>query len=262
MFRIYELTSKLYRSLIERLKKYKRQIKTLFLRARWALNAHRIVAQLPEFSSDDQVFAAVDFVVINLDGRPERLQSFGRQMETLGVADWRRVGATNGREHFPEKPPFFAGSLGCTLSHIDALDSIRWENYSAAVICEDDAEFLVNRRELATLVADFLSNPKLDVLALGGRVRGGAHAISPRLRIGMGIVGRDCYVVKPHMANILVKKFREGIPLLENGQRRGKGDQMWRSLQSHGYFFANPRATAVRQSAGFSDIEAKELGPR
>ncbi len=262
MIRTYEPASKIYRSLIQRLKKYQRQAKSLFLRIRWATNAPRLVTPLQEFSSEDQIFSALDFVVINLDERPERLQSFARQMGTLGVADWRRIGATNGRIHFPEKPPFFAGSLGCTLSHIDALDSIRWENCRAAVICEDDAEFLVNRPELATLVADFLDNPKLDVLALGGRVRGGAYAISPRVRIGMGIVGRECYVVKPHMAPILAKKFREGVPLLENGQRRGKGDQMWRSLQSHGYFFATPRANAVRQSAGFSDIEAKELGAR
>lgn len=262
MFRTYELASKAYRSVIRRLKKYRRQIKSLFLRARWASNAQRIVAPLPEFSSEDQVFAALDFVVINLDGRPERLQSFAQQMRNLGVGDWRRVGATNGRKKFPEMPPFFAGSLGCTLSHIDALDSIRWADYAAAVICEDDSEFLVNRRELATLIADFLSNPKLDVLALYGRTRGGAHAIGPRLRIGMGIVGRVCYVVKPHMAHVLAEKFREGVALLEKGERRGKGDQMWRSLQSHGYFFATPRTNAVRNSAGFSDIEGKQLGPR
>jgi len=234
----------------------------LFLSLRWTSAAAEQGPLAEEFEFEDDIFSALDLLVINLEERQDRLELFAQQMHTLGIGSWQRVAATDGKANFPEMPPFFAGSLGCTMSHIDALNSIRSEGSRATVICEDDAEFLLNKVELAKLITEFLANPKLDVLALYGRARGGSHAISPLLRIAVGLVGRVCYVVKPHMVPILTEEFEKGIPLLKRGKRRGKGDQMWRRLQSRRYFFATPRVTAVRNRGGFSDIEGKQLGPR
>ena len=262
MFPTFKAPLTTYRALIQWLKNVRRRVRGIILSFRWASAAAVKEPLAGESEFEDDIFRALDFLVINLEDRHDRLELFAAQMHTLGIESWQRVPGTDGRAKFPEMPPFFAGSLGCTMSHIDALNSINPEAARASVICEDDAEFLINRGELAILITEFLGNPKLDVLALYGRARGGSHAVSPSLRVAVGLVGRVCYVVKPHMIPILIEEFERGIPLLKMGNRRGKGDQMWRRLQSRGHFFATPRITAVRNRAGFSDIEGKQLGPR
>ncbi len=250
-----------WRLVINAIGKRRRRINSALLRARWISSKSNPSQEgsAPELS---QGFKRVDVLVINLDQRKDRLVAFQNQMEGLGIKKWKRIAATNGPKSFPAYDPFFAGSIGCTLSHVEALQSIDWASNAAAMICEDDAEFLLPRDELNTLINDFLTNPRLDVLALYARARGGSFAIGPRLRLGVGVVGRVCYVVKPHMVGPLTKRFLLGLPLLKQGKRRGKGDQMWRSLQSKKYFFAAPISQAVRNSEGHSDIEGRMLGPR
>lgn len=251
----------LWRFAIAALKKSRRRFKSALLKTRWVLSRSKA---LPEGGPPEpqQGLKMVDVVVINLEARKDRLSGFRSQMKRLGIENWRRVAAQNGLKSFPRSEPFFAGSIGCTLSHVEALRSINWTSSTAAMICEDDAEFLLPREELDILINDFLSNPRLDVLALYGRTRGGSFPISPRLRLGVGLVGRVCYVVKPHMVGPLTERFLQGIPLLKQSKRRGKGDRMWNSLQARNYFFATPISAAVRNSEGHSDIEGRMLGPR
>ena len=240
-------------------KRTRKTLNGLRLRARWGL------AEFKRKSSNETNSIGLDeldVAVINLKGRTDRLDSFTKQMEILGITKWRRIEAIDGRQRYPDLDPFFSGSLGCTLSHIDALRKSQNTGAIATLVCEDDAEFLFSRKELDQIIVEFLSNPKLDVLALYGRARGGAHRISADLRIAVGIVGRVCYVVKPHMVDTLAARFEKGTKSLEKGKRRGKGDLMWRSLQDRKYFFATPARAAVINSAGYSDIEGRDLGPR
>jgi hypothetical protein len=251
-----------YRSVARQLRRAARKVKAGLLNFRWARVNWRNPSPANVARVGAGLLSSVDVVVINLDNRSDRLSDFSAEMKRLGVTDWRRVPATNGAQFFPHLPAFFAGSIGCTLSHINALASVDWQNCVAAMICEDDAEFLVSRAEIEELLENFLGDDRLDVLALYGRARGASTPISTHLRIVMGLVGRVCYVVKPHMALPLAQRFETGIPLLKGGRRRGKGDQMWRKLQRRGYFFASPRFPAVRNRAGYSDIEGRGLGPR
>lgn len=251
----------LWRSVIQAIKKNRRRLNRALLRARWISSATKQseAGSAPELG---QGFERVAVLVINLDHRKDRLLTFRNQMKSLGIENWKRIAAKNGPESFPTNNPFFAGSIGCTLSHVEALQSIDWTRSDAAMICEDDAEFLLPRKELDTLINDFLSHPRLDVLTLYGRARGGSFAISTRLRLGVGVVGRVCYVVKPHMVGPLTDRFLLGLPRLKRGKRSGKGDRMWHSLQAKKYFFATPVSQAVRNSEGHSDIEGRMLGPR
>lgn len=240
-------------------KRIRKNLAGVRLRVRWAIAGVRGKSSgRPNSNGLD----SLDVVVINLKERKDRLDSFTNQMESLGVRKWRRIEAIDGRQRFPHLDPFFAGSLGCTLSHVNALRTSLYRGTVATLICEDDAEFLLGRKELDAIIGAFLSNTKLDVLALYGRPRGGALKISSELRLAVGIVGRVCYVVKPHMVDTLAATFEKGTKSLEKGRRRGKGDLMWQELQDRKYFFATPTRAAVINGAGYSDIEGRDLGPR
>jgi hypothetical protein len=249
-----------YRRVIQFFKRAKKRVNRASLILRWQWGSTGGAPQ-PELGTSD-VFEKLGISVINLDERVERYAAFCSQMDNLGVARWTRIQAINGAPLSPGLAPFFAGSTGCTLSHIRALESADWKSIDALMICEDDLEFLVGRSELEQVLFEFLSNPRLDVLALYGRARGGSASVSTHLRIVVGLVGRVCYVVKPHMVQPLIERFQAGVPLLARGKRKGKGDQMWRKLQRTKYFFASPKKAFVQNSGGYSDIEGRELGPR
>lgn len=202
----------------------------------------------------------VTLVVINLERRPDRLESFATQMKKLGITKWIRVSAVDGKKQFPNLPSFYAGSLGCTLSHISALETDLSDS-EAIFVCEDDLEFLESTEVLSRMISQFLDSESLDVLAISGRPRGASLNLNRELRVVTGLVGRGGYIVKPHMIPVLTEAFSSGIPLLKQGKRRGKGDLRWRKVQ-RSHVFAHPRWPVACQAAGYSDIEGRDLGPR
>jgi len=232
------------------------------LKARWDNRPHPSPVKPSPDWDPDTVFDRLDVIVINLDSRPDRLQDFTDEARKLGLTSWRRFAAVDGRQQFPDLDPFYSGSIGCSLSHVYAFDDAQWNSRDALLVCEDDVEFLVDKSTLAAAIQEFLENPNLDVLALYGRARGGSHHISDTLRIVVGLVGTVCYVVKPHMIEVIGDLFTQGVEDLKLGKRRGKSDVLWNQLQKKGYFFAAPIRTYARNREGFSDIEGRVLGPR
>lgn len=232
------------------------------LKARWN-SRPRLAPERPSPNWDAHtVFDRLDVVVINLDSRPDRLEEFSGEARKLGLNSWRRFSAVDGRQEFPDLDPFYAGSIGCSLSHVYTFDQAQWDSRDALMVCEDDVEFLVDKTTLASAIQEFIENPSLDVLALYGRARGGSHHISNTLRIVVGLVGTVCYVVKPHMIGVIGELFTRGVEDLKVGKRKGKSDVLWNQLQKKGYFFAAPIHTYARNREGFSDIEGRVLGPR
>lgn len=208
------------------------------------------------------VFSRLDIVVINLDSRPDRLAEVTSEMSRMNLPNWRRLIAVDGRVAFPHLDSFFAGSIGCSLSHVVALEETRWQGIDALLICEDDVEFLVDRERISDVISEFLANPHLDVLALYGKARGGSHRVSKNLQIVVGLVGTVCYVIKPHMARVIRDLFAAGVEDLQKGKRKGKSDILWNELQKRKYFFAKPIGRYAQNREGYSDIEGRQLGPR
>lgn len=237
-----------------------RWVNRKILQARWTVSIDHGPNSLPQFR--ESAFELLSTKVINLDHRTDRLVAVSKEMKLLGVEQWVRIPAVDGKKEYPDLNPLFAGSIACTESHIDALASTDWSSASAAMICEDDLEFLVNQSEVEEMIREFLANPLLSVLCLSGRPRGVSIPISEKLKIATGIVGRGCYVVKPGAAQALIAAFDAGIAHLVLGRVAGKGDRMWGRLQRRGYFFAAPRTPIAQQAAGYSDIEDTVLGPR
>lgn len=208
------------------------------------------------------IIGRVSVRVINLENRPDRLLKISKQLENLGVRDWNRVVGFDGKEFYPQLAQVIAGSVGCEISHIAAISAGISPETEAVMVCEDDLEFVASRIHLEAIITEFLEDSRLDVLSLSGRPRGGSIPISDNLRVVIGLVGRGCYLIKPHMISPLVEVFSDGLKKLNRGDLKGKGDLEWREVQSTKYFFAFPRQDVAQQAAGFSDIEGKHLGPR
>lgn len=256
-----KLRAVLYRA-VTQTKQARRRFRNLQLRLRWGWTKQPEAFQLKERADPEDVFKRLEVIVINLDSRPDRLLQFTDEMKRIGIGAWRRLRAVDGREEYPDLHPYYSGSIGCSLSHVLAFREAKWDEVDAVLICEDDVQFLVDKPTLASAIDEFLDNPRLDVLALYGRARGGSHQISPQLRIVVGLVGTVCYVIKPHMASVVGDLFIRGVNDLERGNRRGKSDIIWNKLQRQTYYFAAPRKKYSQNREGFSDIEGRQLGAR
>ena len=259
---VFRLLRSLHRNGIAVRKRLVRKARSRILRGRWE---HIGIESGPISSTPVdpiKIFASLETVVINLNSRADRLKQFEEEIQKLRVPAWRRIEAVDGAENFPGLDPFYSGSIGCSLSHVEALKVARWDEIDGLLICEDDVEFVAPVEDISQLIEEFLSNPRLDVLALYGKAMGGSHQISNNLRIVVGLVGTVCYVVKPHMATVISDLFAQGVEDLQRGKRRGKSDILWKKLQKREYFFAAPITSVARNRAGFSDIEGRHLGPR
>jgi len=251
----------LFRFVLGRVQAFQKRRRIRRLRLRFEESERRLPLS-PSPTPRDDVFSGVNVVVINLDNRGDRLESVTGQLASVGITEWTRISAVDGKSVFPDLDPFFAGSAGCSLSHIEALEQGSFDAPEAVMVCEDDLEFIGSREQLSACVEEFLTSPNLDVLCIAVRARGGSHHVSKKLRVIIGGAGRGCYLVKPHMVTRLLDAYQAGMPKLMAGDRAGKGDRMWHPLQQKGSFFAAPIGQLARQGSGFSDIEGRDLGPR
>jgi hypothetical protein len=193
-------------------------------------------------------------VYINLEVRPDRALQAQQEFVRLGMRNVVRFEAID----LPNR------SLGAASSHHRILSTFVEEKLSSPVlICEDDVEFLADNSELQSIYAEFVEDPRLDVLCLAFLIKNTVKdrflppfGVSERLMISNEVVTQACYVVKPSALIPLVNCLDRSKRLLELGVpwHLAAGDVLWQSLQQGRLTFAIPRTRVVRQRAGFSDI--------
>jgi GR25 family glycosyltransferase involved in LPS biosynthesis len=186
-----------------------------------------------------------DIIYINLDHRTDRLHEIAVELRNLGVTHATRFAAINANP----------GALGCSLSHHTILSNQIHTTDRLCMVLEDDAQFLIDRSELDTLIAEFAEHPKMDVLCLGNSTRNQIR-VSNKLAITSHTQTTSCYIFKPYMCSVLLNVFSESITRLENGEPQSTAalDQVWKKIQPH-YTFVVPVKKVVVQRASFSDIE-------
>jgi glycosyl transferase family 25 len=185
-------------------------------------------------------------VVINLATRPDRLAGFTAEMERLGM-DARRF----------EAVPHEHGMVGCTRSHVACLEEMIANGWAAMMVCEDDARFLVDRRELDLVVDRFLDDPGSDLACLAYNHFGVEPHDSLFLR-ATDTQTTACYVVKASIAPALLATWRRSAAALAEGRSTPQDnlDLAWKRLQ-RAYTFVIPVRRVARQEDGFSDIERR-----
>lgn len=197
--------------------------------------------------------------VINLPHRTDRLAQVSSEMQRLGVEDYQLIEGVLGRDLYPDIPGDFSGAIGCNLAHSRAVKELNTTDAHAILVCEDDVEFLVGWSEINELIEEFLASEQLDVLCLAGRVRGSKMDIGGGLYLATGIVGQACYVVKPHMVDILSDVWTSGVQDLAKLRLRGKNDIAWNQLQTTSALFAFPQKKIAQQRPSYSDIQGRMM---
>jgi GR25 family glycosyltransferase involved in LPS biosynthesis len=154
-------------------------------------------------------------VVINLDHRPERLESFaGQAAQVPAFEGWQRLAGVDGSQlpSFGERPWFrgrtrdraWGGRAGCTLSHRKAIALAREKQWKNVLIFEDDVNFGGDTAGLEARLAEAMNSHGNDwhVLYLGAsEVIGPCHQLGPldggrALYATQGCIGAFAYLVK------------------------------------------------------------------
>ena len=224
------------------------------LEARW-----KATAKEDRSSPDPATSTKISIGVINLPHRTDRLAQVSGEMKRLGVEDYQLIEGVLGKDLYPDIPGDFSGAIGCNLAHSRAVKELHTADAHAVLVCEDDVEFLVEWNEIEELIEEFLGNEQLDVLCLAGRVRGSKVDIGGGLYLATGIVGQACYVVKPHMVDILSDLWTSGVKDLAKLRLRGKNDIAWNRLQTRSALFAYPQKKIAQQRPSYSDIQGRMM---
>jgi glycosyl transferase family 25 len=187
---------------------------------------------------------------INLKERTDRLEHLQGEFHKMGIENAIRIDAVRKN----------VGAIGCTLSHIVALETAKERDWEHVFICEDDIDFL-NPRLLREQSERFFSNKGLewDVVVIGGNNCPPYTIIDDcccRVRNCQTTTG---YVVRRHYYDVLIHNFRESVEHLTREPHNGRIyalDIYWKRLQQTGDWYMILPLT-VTQYENYSDIEKK-----
>ena len=202
-----------------------------------------------------QFYEYIDMIIyINLDKREDRKKEILSEFKRANIPSKMitRLSAIYNAK----------GAIGCTMSHIKALQLILNSKWKRVLILEDDFNFIDNIKTINKAYENFFSNfddNKWDVVNLS---RGAYQDLKP---IGSDYLSKvnhvsttSAYMVNLNFCEKLLANFKEGcLMLLQATEPRLFAiDIWWKNLQqiSNWYIF-NPSLGYQRDS--FSDIESK-----
>ena len=196
-------------------------------------------------------------VYINLTRRADRKQNIEKELRALDL-DFVRFAAVDGRElraHGLDEAA--SASLACAMSHRDLLQAE--QPGSALMVVEDDLMINCTPEYFSEVVAEFLSDTRLDVLCLAYNLSDRPVNVSKNLAISQAVSTTACYLLKEHAREPLAQSFGESVQLFIQGEsvQRASIDQHWKKLQRNRLMFAVPRRRIAVQGQSYSDITGK-----
>lgn len=178
-------------------------------------------------------------IYINLEHRSDRRQQVEEELKIFGD----RVERFNAVQKSP-------GYIGCSFSHIGALQYAKRNAWKNVLIVEDD--FLWTKTATGLSVFESLTKKPYDVILLGGTFIT-SDPNTYKLHSGQTALA---YLVAEHYYDTLIANFKEGLSglLRLNDYKTYALDQFWKRLQPHdNWFIVRPNLCMQRPS--FSDIE-------
>jgi glycosyl transferase family 25 len=202
--------------------------------------------------STEDMFELVEKVVyINMDERTDRRTEIMRELQlAFPVSKIQRLRALR----HEGMSPVVNGAIGCTKSHIAALEMAQTEAWANVLIVEDDLMW-VNFENGATRMNELMRAP-YDVIVLGGT--------AVLYDVNTGRVSRSKtttgYIVAAHYYDKLLANYKDGLAhLLKSGLRTKYAiDAHWSSLQrTDAWYIVQPHF--VMQRSGFSNIQGRNI---
>jgi len=190
---------------------------------------------------------------INLEERKDRLHHIENELKKIGVIG-ERINAIKSIKQ---------GAIGCTLSHIRAIETAKQRGYEQVCIIEDDIEFR-NPELFKKQLKKFVENTEIqwDILLLSANVAPPHQSVDDYCARVFNAQTTGCYIVKQHMYDILLENFKESAKLQMQNPVEKKMfnpyaiDIHWKKLQ-YSYFWYIITPLTVTQIQGYSDIEGQ-----
>lgn len=159
------------------------------------------------------------------------------------------------------------GSLGCSLSHVIALETFVQSGYNTCIIFEDDFGFSETKEQVEQSMTQLFESVDFDVCMLAcwdqevEPVEG--YDFIKKVNRGLTTSG---YIVTKKFAPILLDNFKQGSTILEQKFKENSNyvteykyeiDEYWVSLQTpNNWFVFNPKLGKQRDS--YSDVRERE----
>lgn len=183
-------------------------------------------------------------VYINLEHRTDRKEQV--EQELLKVFPSEKIVRFNAIKH--EK-----GGIGCSTSHIGALELAMKNNWKNVLIVEDDMEW--KDFDKGVQIFNQLIKIQHDVILLSGHeVRCNRNTYKLEY-----CCARTAYLVENHYYPILLDNFKTGLSMLEKQFiPKYRGDRFWNRIQERDKWYIIMPQVCI-QKPSFSDIEQKNV---
>jgi len=194
---------------------------------------------------------------INLDSRKDRLQHIQKELAKTNIDPIKL-------NRFPAIYVKENPSLGCSLSHLNALEMFMNSPsiYQTCLILEDDFEFILDQNTINTMMNKaFTLTPFFDIIMLSGNINKQQYITQIDDNFLTKIVDSQTtsgYLINRCFVNKLIENIKEGARLLRihNHPPKFAIDQYWKHLQpSSEWYSFNPKIG--KQMESYSDIEGK-----
>jgi glycosyl transferase family 25 len=181
-------------------------------------------------------------IYINLEHRKDRKAEIEREFAFLPKDKLIRF---NAFKH--EK-----GAIGCTMSHIGALELAIKNKFKNVLIVEDDMKWRGFKQ--GNEILKKLMVKKYDAIVLGGH---GVNYDPPTYKL-KDCYARTAYLVSNHYFGVLLRNFKEALAGLQKTNDRSiySGDRYWNRIQNRDNWFIVMPAMVI-QRPSYSDIEKK-----
>lgn len=187
---------------------------------------------------------------INLDERIDRRNETIQELYHVGFTNPQRLPAIK----------FTPGAVGCSLSHIKALEYAQQQNWDHVLICEDDVMFGDATMFQERMDCFLQLHDDWDVLLLGGNIKKGLYIDSCSARV-FHTSCTTAYLVRREYYDVLLHNFKEGARRLFNRIPESYIDVFWNSLVARDRWYT-VLPVPVLQRPGQSDIEDREVDYR
>ena len=198
---------------------------------------------------------------INLDHREDRKTGFIEEMAKMDYPEDKIIRISG----IYKKGQ---GSLGCSMSHVKAMEAFIESGHNTCIIFEDDFVFSENPEQVNKSINElFESGIAYDVcmLACWEHEVKSVPDYNFVKKVNKGLT-TSAYIVTKDFANVLLENFKEGCDILEQKFKENREyaseykyeiDQYWTLIQpQNNWYVFNPRLGKQRDT--YSDVRERE----
>ena len=183
-------------------------------------------------------------VYINLAHRTDRKEQV--ESELLKVFPFEKIVRFNAIKH--QK-----GGIGCSMSHIGALELAIQNNWNNVLIVEDDLQWK-DFDNGCYILSNLVKKPYDAIMLSGHQIRYNKNTYKL-----IDCCARTAYLVQKHYYKTLLDNFKTGLLRLQTEYKsKYRGDRYWNRIQKRDNWYIIMPGLCV-QRPSFSDIENKNV---